>query len=87
MLTCWDVAKAYDVRDIVGRQPHWDEHLDAAVDEIIDRASPSPDDILLLAMRKPQLDFDDARAAQRARIETFLKQHGGPVRLDPDALD
>jgi len=34
-----------------------------------------------------QLDFDDARAAQRARIETFLKQHGGPGRLDPDALD
>ena len=38
-------------------------------------------------MRKSQLDFNDARAAHRARIETFLKRHGGPVRLDPDTLD
>jgi len=87
VLTCWDLARHYDVKDTDGRQPHWDEHIDATVDEIIDRASPSPEDIFLLTMRKPQLDFDDARAAQRARIETFLKQHGGPGRLDPDALD
>ena len=87
VLTCWDVARHYDVKDIDGRQPHWDEHLDAFVDEVIDRASPSQEDIVVLTMRKSQLDFDDARAAQRARIETFLKQHGGPGRLDPDALD
>ncbi len=75
VLTCWDLARHYDVRDADGRQPHWDEHLDAAIEEIIDRASPTADDILLLTMRKPQLDFDDARAAQRARIEAFLKRH------------
>ena len=87
VLTCWDLARHYDVKDTDGRQPHWDEYIDATVEEIIDRASPSPEDIFLLTMRKPQLDFDDARAAQRARSETFLKQHGGPGRLDPNALD
>ncbi len=30
---------------------------------------------------------ENCRAAQRARIETFLKQHGGPGRIDPHALD
>jgi NAD(P)-dependent dehydrogenase (short-subunit alcohol dehydrogenase family) len=87
VLTCWDLARYYDVKDIDGRQPHWEEHLDASVDEILDRASPSPEDIFLLSIRKHQIDFDDARATQRARIETFLSQHRGPGRLDPDALD
>ena len=87
VLTCWDLARHYDVKDIDGRQPHWDEHIDATVDEIIARALPSPEDMNLLMMRKPQLDFDDARSAQRVRIETFLKKHGSPARLGPDALD
>ncbi len=74
-LTCWDMARHYDVKDADGRQPHWDEHLDAAIDEIIDRGSASPDDMWLLTARKSQLDFDSTRAAQRARITTFLKEH------------
>ena len=73
-LTCWDLARHYGVRDADGRQPHWDEHLDAAVEEILDRAAPSAEEIFLLTMRKHQLDFDDRRAAQRARIATFLHQ-------------
>ena len=76
-LTSWDLARHYDVKDIDGRQPHWEEHLDAAIDEILDRASPSEDDIALLQVRLPQLDFDDGRVTQRARIEGFLRQHAG----------
>lgn len=76
-LTCWDLARHYGVKDADGRQPHWDEHIDAAIDDIIDRAAPSPEDIFLLKTRRHQIDFDDARAAQRARIETFLNRPGG----------
>jgi hypothetical protein len=76
VLTCWDLARHYEITDVDGAQPHWDEHLDVAIEEILSRASPSPDDVLLLTMRKPQLDFDDSRAEQRARIEVFLKKHG-----------
>ncbi len=74
-LTCWDLARHYGVRDVDGAQPHWDEHLDAAIEEILSGDSPSPDDLLLLTVRKPQLDFDDSRAEQRARIEACLKEH------------
>ncbi len=74
-LTCWDLARHYDVRDVDGAQPHWDEHLDAAIEEILAGASPSPDDRMLLQVRKPQLDFDDLRTEQRARIEAFLREH------------
>ena len=42
---------------------------------ILSSASPSPDDLRLLTMRKPQIDFDDSRAQQRARIEAFLRKH------------
>ncbi len=86
-LTCWDLARHYGVKDADGRQPHWDEHLDATVEAIIDRDSPSPDDVLLLRVRKPQIDFDRSRADQRARIETFLRRHGGRDPLDPDKPD
>jgi NAD(P)-dependent dehydrogenase (short-subunit alcohol dehydrogenase family) len=74
-LTCWDLARHSDVTDVDGAQPHWDEHLDVAILEILSSDSPSPDDLLLLTMRKPQLDFDDSRAEQRARIGAFLKKH------------
>ena len=75
-LSCWELTRHYDLRDVDGSQPHWDEHLDAAVEEILNSASPSPDDLQLLAVRKPQLDFDASRADQRARIEAFLRVHG-----------
>ncbi|MHC5064863.1 MAG: SDR family oxidoreductase [Planctomycetota bacterium] len=84
-LTCWDMAREYDVKDVDGRQPHWDEHLDAAIDEILEGDAPSQDDIMLLTLRKSQIDFDDARAAQRGRIEAFLAKHGGPMGLSPPA--
>ncbi len=87
VLTCWNLTRHYNICDTDGRQPHWDDHIDAAIDEIIDRASPSPEDIMLLKMRKPQIDFDDARAAQRARIEIFIKQYDTPDRCDPGTLD
>ena len=72
-LTCWDLARHYDVRDVDGAQPPWEEHLDAAIEEILAGDSPSEDDVMLLRIRKPQLDFDDARAEQRAQIEAFLR--------------
>jgi len=75
-LTCWDLARHYDLTDVDGAQPHWDEHLDAAIEAILAAGTPSADDLLLLAMRKPQLDFDSARADQRARIEACLREHG-----------
>jgi hypothetical protein len=78
VLTCWDLARHYDITDVDGTQPHWDEHLDGAIEEILASDSPSPDDILLLTMRKPQLDFADSRAGQQARIEAFLKEHERP---------
>ena len=71
-LTCWDLARHYGVRDIDGRQPHWDEHLDAAIEEILDRGDPSPEDVFLLQARISQLDFDEGREEQRARIERLL---------------
>lgn len=76
-LTCWDLARHYDVRDVDGAQPHWDEHLDEAVEAILASDAPDADDLLLLRMRKPQLDFDAARAEQRARIEAFLRAAAG----------
>lgn len=83
VLTCWDLARHYKVTDVDGRQPHWDEHMDAAVEEILSRATPSEEDILLLAIRRHQLDFDEARTAQHARIGAYLEQHR--ARRDSDA--
>ncbi len=74
-LTCWDLARDYGVRDVDGRQPHWDDHLDAAIDAILDGGVPTQDDIFLLTIRKLQIDFDDARAGQRERIVDFLRRH------------
>ncbi|MCA9694503.1 MAG: Eco57I restriction-modification methylase domain-containing protein, partial [Myxococcales bacterium] len=34
-LTCWDLARHYGVTDVDGAQPHWDEHLDEAVEAIL----------------------------------------------------
>jgi NAD(P)-dependent dehydrogenase (short-subunit alcohol dehydrogenase family) len=75
VLTCWDFARHYGITDVDGAQPHWDEHMDVCVEEILASESPSPDDLLFLKMRKPQLDFDDSRAEQRVRIKAFLKDH------------
>lgn len=74
-LTCWDLARHYDVHDVDGAQPHWDEHLDEAIEEILAADAPSPDDLMLLAVRKPQIDFDASRADQRERIEAFRERH------------
>ncbi len=74
VLTCWDMARHYDVRDVDGAQPHWDEHLDEAIETVLASDSPTPDDLMLLAVRKHQLDFDTSRADQRARIDAFLAQ-------------
>ena len=30
---------------------------------------------MLLAVRKPQIDFDESRTRQRLRIEVFLEKH------------
>lgn len=73
-LTSWDLARQYGVTDVDGRQPHWDEHLDATIEEILDRGSASTEDVFLLTVRRSQLDFDASRTAQRARIDAFLKQ-------------
>lgn len=73
-LTSWDLAQHYDVKDADGSQPHWEEHINEAVETILDGASPSAEDIFLLTVRKHQLDFDEARAEQRKRVDTFLKQ-------------
>jgi len=72
VLPCWELAREYDIRDVDGAQPHWDDHLDDAIEKILGSESPSPDDLSLLQIRKPQLDFDESRAQQRLRIETFL---------------
>ncbi len=77
VLACWDLARHYEVTDVDGAQPHWDEHLDVTIEAILASDSTSPGDRLLLAMRKPQLDFDDSRVMQRAQIEAFLKKHKG----------
>jgi len=74
-LTGWDLARHYQVRDSDGRQPHWDEHLDAAIEAILQKDAPSEDDLFLLQARHPQIDFDEARAEQHARIGRFLERH------------
>jgi NAD(P)-dependent dehydrogenase (short-subunit alcohol dehydrogenase family) len=74
VLASWELSRHYDIRDVDGARPHWNEHLDAAIEEILKSASPSSDDIFLLTVRKPQLDFDDSRREQRARIEAFLEK-------------
>lgn len=77
VLTSWDLARHYGVRDVDGAQPHWDEHLDAAIEAILANDSPTEDDLMLLGLRKSQIDFDEERAEQRTRIEEFLaKWHG-----------
>ena len=76
VLTCWDLAREYDVRDVDGAQPHWDDHLDRAIDDILDGASPSDGDLMLLRIRRHQIDFDESRSAQRKRIVAFLERHG-----------
>lgn len=74
-LSCWELSRHYGVKDVDGAQPHWDEHLDEAIEEILACDSPSPDDLFLLAMRKPQIDFDESRSEQRARIAECLAKH------------
>lgn len=77
VLACWDVARHYGIRDVDGRQPHWDEHLDAAIDDILGRGAPSEDELMILGLRMSQIDFDESRAGQRARIAAFLEEHRG----------
>ena len=76
--TCWDLARHYDVHDVDGAQPHWDEHLDEAIAAILAADAPSQDDLFLLQARGPQLDFDPTRADQRAAIAAFLARHPEP---------
>lgn len=76
-LTCWDVTREYDLRDVDGRQPHWEEHLDRAIEATLASTAPSADELMVLQFRLPQLDFDAARADQRARIAAFLERHSG----------
>ena len=75
-LTSWDLARHYGVTDVDGAQPHWDEHLDRSIEAILAADSPTDDDLLLLTLRKPQIDFDESRADQRRRIEAYLEEHG-----------
>ncbi len=72
--TGWDLARHYGVRDVDGAQPHWDEHLDASVEEILARGTATEDERMVLAFRAPQLDFDPERAELRTRIEAFLRE-------------
>ena len=72
VLSSWALAREYGFTDVDGRQPHWDEHLDDAIDSILSAESPSDADVMLLRMRRNQLDFDDARAVQRDRIDAYL---------------
>lgn len=80
-LAGWDLAREYGVEDIDGRQPHWDEHLDAWVDRVMDEGSPTDTDLAVLQARMSQLDFDRSRADQRARLEAFLTQAGTAIRI------
>ncbi|MCR9244671.1 MAG: SDR family oxidoreductase [bacterium] len=75
VLAGWDLAREYDVKDVDGRQPHWDEHLDGAIAEVLQRDAPTQDELFVLRMRRSQLDFDVERAAQRAAIVEFLARH------------
>lgn len=74
VLTSWDLARHYDLRDSDGRQPHWDDHLDAAIEAILTGGSPDEDDVFLLRTRRAQLDFDDSCREQRERIDAFLAE-------------
>ncbi|NNF26538.1 MAG: SDR family NAD(P)-dependent oxidoreductase [Gemmatimonadetes bacterium] len=76
-LTSWDIAREYGLRDADGSQPHWDDHLDSAIEEILRRGSPEPDDLFLLRIRLNQLDFDESRADERRRIEELLAEQEG----------
>ncbi len=77
-LTCWDLARHYDLCDADGRRPpHWDEHLEAAIEAILAAGPPSDDERFLLRLRAAQLDFDTTRTAHRARILAFLERHAG----------
>jgi hypothetical protein len=82
--SAWDLSRHYGFTDIDGRQPHWDDHLDRAIDKILDGGTPSEDDKLLLSVRLHQLDFDTGRAEQRARVDALLKSQDGALRVDPD---
>ena len=72
----WGLAREYGFDDYDGRRPHWDDHLDAWVAEILDRDAPTDDERMILTFRLPQLDFDPERAHDRARIAAFLERHG-----------
>lgn len=76
-LTSWDIAREYGLRDADGSQPHWDDHLDSAIEEILRRGSPGPDDLFLLRIRLNQLDFDESRADERRRIVALLAEQEG----------
>lgn len=82
--SAWDLSRHYGFTDIDGRQPHWDDHLDHAIDEILDAGTPSEDERGLLGVRLHQLDFDTDRAEQRARIETLLKTQDDGLPADPN---
>ncbi len=75
-LSSWQLSRHYDVKDEDGGQPHWDEHLDDAIEEILASDSPSAADVMLLEVRAPQIDFDETRAEQRERIASFLELRG-----------
>jgi len=75
VFSSWGLAREYGLTDYDGRQPHWDDHLDAWVAEILERDAPTPDETMILTFRLPQLDFDPERADERARIAAFLKRH------------
>lgn len=74
-LTCWDLTRHYDLYDVDGAQPHWDEHLDEAIEAILAKSSPSAEDLLLLRMRMPQVDFDISRAEQKRAMKVYLHAH------------
>ena len=71
----WGLAREYGFTDGDGRQPHWDDHRDAWVAEILERDAPTADEIMVLVFRLPQLDFDPGRVEERARIGAFLRRH------------
>ena len=75
---CWqnDTLELLDQRQLPARERYLEiTTLDDAIEAILAGGAPTPDDLLLLRLRKPQIDFDAARAGQRARIEAFLKEH------------
>ena len=74
-LTSWDLARHYQIDDVDGRRPHWDDHLDAAIDAVLKKEAPSAEDLQLLSLRGPQIDFDETRREQRRLIREFLTRH------------